>query len=63
MTNSVFSSVCATVKYTMAMVGYGEMNETIVLELIYTYNVTEYTKGNGFVEVGEAIFFSFYTKS
>ncbi|KAL6313936.1 hypothetical protein AAG906_011663 [Vitis piasezkii] len=37
--------------YTMAMVGYGEMNETTVLELIYTYNVTEYTKGNGFVEV------------
>ncbi|CBI26654.3 unnamed protein product, partial [Vitis vinifera] len=37
--------------YTMAMVGYGEMNETIVLELIYTYNVTEYTKGNGFIEV------------
>lgn len=47
----------------MAMVGYGEMNETTVLELIYTYNVTEYTKGNGFIEVGEAIFFSFYTKS
>ncbi|RVW99633.1 Lactoylglutathione lyase [Vitis vinifera] len=38
-------------QYTMAMVGYGEMNETIVLELIYTYNVTEYTKGNGFIEV------------
>ena len=44
----------------MAMVGYGEMNETTVLELIYTYNVTEYTKGNGFVEVSEAFFLFLY---
>lgn len=38
-------------KYTLAMMGYAEENETIVLELTYNYDVTEYTKGNAYGQV------------
>ncbi|CAJ2678031.1 unnamed protein product [Trifolium pratense] len=32
-------------KYTLAMLGYAEEHETVVLELTYNYGVTGYTKG------------------
>lgn len=36
----------------MAMVGYGsKLTQTTVLELRYNYNVTEYTKGDGYAQV------------
>lgn len=38
-------------KYTLAMLGYAEEHETIVLELTYNYGVTEYTKGNAYAQV------------
>ncbi|XP_057429239.1 lactoylglutathione lyase GLX1-like isoform X2 [Lotus japonicus] len=38
-------------KYTIAMLGYAEEHETIVLELTYNYGVTEYTKGNAYAQV------------
>ncbi|CAL5183918.1 unnamed protein product [Lathyrus oleraceus] len=38
-------------KYTLAMLGYAEEDETIVLELTYNYGVTEYTKGNAYAQV------------
>ncbi|XP_058723767.1 lactoylglutathione lyase GLX1-like [Vicia villosa] len=37
--------------YTLAMLGYAEEYETVVLELTYNYGVTEYTKGNGYAQV------------
>ncbi|KAG5516455.1 hypothetical protein RHGRI_037241 [Rhododendron griersonianum] len=38
--------------YTIGMVGYGDdLYETTVLELIYTYGVTRYTKGNAYEQV------------
>lgn len=39
------------VQYTLAMLGYAEEHETIVLELTYNYGVTEYTKGNAYAQV------------
>jgi|UniRef100_A0A2N9H607 lactoylglutathione lyase len=38
-------------KYTIAMLGYAEEQETTVLELTYNYGVTEYTKGNAYAQV------------
>lgn len=38
-------------KYTIAMLGYAEEKETVVLELTYNYGVTEYTKGNAYAQV------------
>ncbi|THU48477.1 hypothetical protein C4D60_Mb09t26660 [Musa balbisiana] len=38
-------------KYTIAMMGYAEENESTVLELTYNYGVTEYTKGNAYAQV------------
>ncbi|KAG6513235.1 hypothetical protein ZIOFF_023548 [Zingiber officinale] len=38
-------------KYTIAMLGYAEETESIVLELTYNYGVTEYTKGNAYAQV------------
>ncbi|KAA8526989.1 hypothetical protein F0562_008782 [Nyssa sinensis] len=38
-------------KFSMAMVGYGELSQTTIIELKYNYGVAEYTKGNGYVEV------------
>ncbi|XP_059063947.1 lactoylglutathione lyase-like isoform X1 [Cryptomeria japonica] len=38
-------------KYTVAMLGYAKEEETTVLELIYNYGVTEYTKGNGYAQI------------
>ncbi|KAM7264254.1 hypothetical protein ACFE04_001937 [Oxalis oulophora] len=38
-------------KYTLAMMGYAEENETTVMELTYNYGVTEYTKGNAYAQV------------
>jgi len=36
----------------MAVVGYGSnLTQTTVLELRYDYNVTEYTKGDGYAQV------------
>ncbi|PNX76389.1 lactoylglutathione lyase-like protein [Trifolium pratense] len=32
-------------KYTLAMLGYAEEHETVVLGLTYNYGVTGYTKG------------------
>ncbi|KAL8198164.1 hypothetical protein R6Q57_029972 [Mikania cordata] len=42
---------CWTNLYTLAMIGYAEEKETIVLELTYNYDVTEYTKGNAYAQV------------
>ncbi|XP_050369816.1 lactoylglutathione lyase GLX1-like [Argentina anserina] len=39
-------------QYTVAMVGYGtNYTQTVVIELKYNFNVTEYTKGNGYAQV------------
>jgi len=38
-------------QYTIGMMGYGEEYESIVLELTYNYDVTEYTKGNAYAQV------------
>lgn len=39
-------------QYTIAMVGYGDdQYTTTVLELKYSYGVTEYTKGNAYSQV------------
>ncbi|XP_043692017.1 lactoylglutathione lyase GLX1-like [Telopea speciosissima] len=38
-------------KYTLAMMGYADENETTVLELTYNYGVTEYTKGTTYAQV------------
>ncbi|XP_040361771.1 lactoylglutathione lyase GLX1-like, partial [Rosa chinensis] len=39
-------------QYTVAMVGYGSnYTQTTVIELQYNYNVTDYTKGNGYAQV------------
>ncbi|XP_078176014.1 glyoxalase/bleomycin resistance protein/dioxygenase superfamily protein [Carex rostrata] len=38
-------------KYTIAMMGYADEQETTVLELTYNYGVTEYTKGNAYAQV------------
>lgn len=45
------SHVACIVQYTIAMMGYAEEKETIVLELTYNYGVTEYTKGNAYAQV------------
>ncbi|PSS10374.1 Lactoylglutathione lyase [Actinidia chinensis var. chinensis] len=37
--------------YTIAMMGYADQFKTTVFELKYNYGVTEYTKGNGYVQV------------
>ncbi|MCI21584.1 lactoylglutathione lyase-like, partial [Trifolium medium] len=37
-------------QYTVAILGCAEENETTVLELIYNYGVTEYSKGNGYAQ-------------
>lgn len=38
-------------KYTIAMMGYANEEETTVLELTYNYGVTEYTRGNAYAQV------------
>ncbi|CAH2038213.1 unnamed protein product [Thlaspi arvense] len=38
-------------KYTIGMMGYAEEYESIVLELTYNYDVTEYTKGNAYAQI------------
>eukprot|EP00262_Sarcandra_glabra_P022516 TRINITY_DN9_c0_g1_i2.p1 TRINITY_DN9_c0_g1~~TRINITY_DN9_c0_g1_i2.p1 ORF type:complete len:295 (+),score=63.19 TRINITY_DN9_c0_g1_i2:185-1069(+) len=38
-------------KYTIVMMGYADEYETTVLELTYTYGVTEYAKGNAYAQV------------
>ncbi|GAU18397.1 hypothetical protein TSUD_202860 [Trifolium subterraneum] len=38
-------------KYTIAILGYGEEEETTVLELTYNYGVTEYSKGTGYAQI------------
>lgn len=48
----ITSFVTCIVQYTIGMVGYGDdLYETTVLELIYTYGVTRYTKGNAYEQV------------
>ncbi|KAL6990765.1 lactoylglutathione lyase [Sarracenia purpurea var. burkii] len=38
-------------EYTIAMMGYGDLYDTTVVELTYIYGVTEYTKGNAYAQV------------
>ena len=38
-------------KYTIAMMGYANEEETTILELAYNYGVTEYTRGNAYAKV------------
>lgn len=38
-------------KYTIAMLGYANEEETTVLELTYNYGVSEYTRGNAYAQV------------
>nr|AVN99039.1 chloroplast lactoylglutathione lyase [Hymenophyllum caudiculatum] len=38
-------------KFTTAILGYGPENKTVVLELTYTYGVTEYDKGNAYAQL------------
>ncbi|KAK8450471.1 hypothetical protein SEVIR_6G034100v4 [Setaria viridis] len=38
-------------KYTIAKLGYADEDKTTVLELIYNYGVTEYSKGNAYAQV------------
>lgn len=39
------------VQYTVALLGYGEEDESTVLELTYNYGVTEYSKGTAYAQV------------
>ncbi|KAM1245820.1 hypothetical protein ACFX15_036329 [Malus domestica] len=38
-------------KYTIAILGYAEEDQTTILELTYNYGVTEYTKGNAYAQI------------
>lgn len=39
-------------QFAIAMVGYGSNeSQTAVIELKYNYNVTEYTEGDGYINV------------
>ncbi|KAG6643998.1 probable lactoylglutathione lyase, chloroplastic [Carya illinoinensis] len=38
-------------KYTNAILGYGPEDRNVVLKLTYNYGVTEYDKGNGYVQI------------
>ncbi|XP_043706419.1 probable lactoylglutathione lyase, chloroplastic [Telopea speciosissima] len=38
-------------KYTIAMMGYGPEDKSVVLELTYNYGVTEYDKGNAYAQI------------
>ncbi|KAF5748258.1 lactoylglutathione lyase chloroplast-like [Tripterygium wilfordii] len=38
-------------KYTVAIMGYGPEDKNAVLELTYNYEVTEYSKGNGYAQI------------
>ncbi|KAK7410374.1 hypothetical protein VNO78_01108 [Psophocarpus tetragonolobus] len=38
-------------KYTVAFMGYGPEDKNTVLELTYNYGVTNYDKGNGYVQI------------
>ncbi|CAL0330921.1 unnamed protein product [Lupinus luteus] len=38
-------------KYTIAMLGYGPEDKSVVLELTYNYGVTEYDKGNAYAQI------------
>ncbi|XP_068322565.1 lactoylglutathione lyase GLX1-like [Pyrus communis] len=38
-------------KYTIAILGYKEEDQTTILELTYNYGVTEYTKGNAYAQI------------
>lgn len=38
-------------KYTVALLGYGEEDESTVLELTYNYGVTEYSKGTAYAQI------------
>ncbi|XP_050104872.1 lactoylglutathione lyase GLX1-like [Malus sylvestris] len=38
-------------KYTIAILGYKEEDQTTILELTYNYDVTEYTKGNAYAQI------------
>ncbi|KAE8669854.1 Detected protein of confused Function [Hibiscus syriacus] len=41
-------------KYSIATMGHAEEHETTVLELTYSYEVTEYTKENAYAQCGSA---------
>lgn len=49
-------------QYTIAMMGYGPEDKSVVLELTYNYGVTEYDKGNGYAQV-DSFSFSHETSS
>eukprot|EP00250_Pteridium_aquilinum_P024438 c29078_g1_i1 orf=267-1430(-) len=38
-------------KYSIAMLGYGPEDKSIVMELTYNYGVTEYEKGNAYAQI------------
>ncbi|KAJ8528277.1 hypothetical protein K7X08_021969 [Anisodus acutangulus] len=38
-------------KYTIAMLGYGPEDRSVVMELTYNYGVTEYVKGNAYAQI------------
>ncbi|KAM1347864.1 hypothetical protein ACFX2H_036744 [Malus domestica] len=38
-------------KYTIAILGYAEEDQTTIFELTYNYGVTEYTKGNAYAQI------------
>ncbi|KAG5559308.1 hypothetical protein RHGRI_009000 [Rhododendron griersonianum] len=38
-------------KYTIAMMGYGPEDKSVVLELTYNYGVTQYDKGNAYAQI------------
>lgn len=39
-------------KYTLAFMGYGDEENSTVVELTYNYGKTEYSKGNAYAQVG-----------
>lgn len=47
-----FFSVANFLQFAIGMLGYGSnLTQTVVVELKYNYNVTEYTKGNAYEQV------------
>jgi len=38
-------------KYTIAMMGYGPEDKSVVLELTYNYGITDYDKGNAYAQI------------
>lgn len=57
--NVLTKELLSNSQYSIAMMGYADEHETIVLELTYNYGVTEYTKGNAYAQVRRVLITSY----